>query len=115
MTFGPRCIAPAAELEQLRSITNVARLGRVRRIEKDGILLDDGTIPTNTGTLHIDCSADGAEQRPAVPVFKSEQITLQSVSLSQQVQCGIYRACRSDILGRLHQERIMCSGSPPGF
>jgi hypothetical protein len=49
-----------AELEQLRRITNVIRLGRVQRIEADRIVLDSGTVPTTLGTVHVDCSADGA-------------------------------------------------------
>jgi NAD(P)-binding Rossmann-like domain len=74
-----------AELEQLRGIKDVVRLGRVRRIERDRIILADGSVPTHAGTLHIDCSADGAEQRPAVPVFDGARMTLQSVTRCQQV------------------------------
>ncbi len=29
--------------------------------------------------MHIDCTADGLERRPAVPVFKDDQITLQNI------------------------------------
>ena len=81
-----RCAtASLAELERLRGIKDVVLLGRVRRIERDRIILDDGTVPTNAGTLHIDCSADGAERRPVVPVFDDGRITLQSVTRCQQV------------------------------
>jgi hypothetical protein len=74
-----------AELEQLRRITDVVRLGRVRRIETDRIVLQHGIVPADAGTLYIDCSADGAEKRPAVPVFNGSHITLQSVIRCQQV------------------------------
>ncbi|MER6950282.1 hypothetical protein ABT294_40320 [Nonomuraea sp. NPDC000554] len=73
------------ELAQLRRIDNIIRLGRVQRIGADTIELDHGTIPTNTETLHIDCTADGLEQRPAIPVFDGSLITLQSVRVCQQV------------------------------
>lgn len=75
----------SSELAQLRTITDVVHLGRIRCIENDRIVLDDGTIPTSEATLHIDCSADGAEKRPAVAVFNGRQITLQSVVRCQQV------------------------------
>ena len=73
------------ELEQLRRIENIVRLGRVQRIDSDTIVLDGGTIPTDSSTLHVDCSADGLERRPAVPVFDGETITLQSLRTCQQV------------------------------
>ena len=74
-----------AELEQLRRITNVTRLGRVQRIDATEIVLDEGTVPTTTNTVHIDCTADGLERRPAVPVFNGNRITLQTVRHCQQV------------------------------
>jgi hypothetical protein len=73
------------ELEQLRRIKNVVRLGRVKRLEADAIVLDEGSIPTTTGHLHVDCSADGLARRPVVPVFDGDRITLQSVRTCQQV------------------------------
>jgi hypothetical protein len=75
----------AAELEQLRRIRHVIRLGRVQRIEAGRIVLDRGEIPTTRATLHVDCTADGLQMRPAVPVFAGNSITLQSVRTCQQV------------------------------
>ncbi len=74
-----------AELEQLRRIDHVIRLGRVRRIEPDRIVLDGGTVPTTPSTFHVDCSADGLERRPAVPIFDEDRLTLQTVRHCQQV------------------------------
>lgn len=74
-----------AELEALKTVTNVVRMGRVQRITADEIVLDQGTIATSPGTVHIDCSADGLERRPIVPVFDGDRITLQTVRTCQQV------------------------------
>jgi len=74
-----------AELEQLRRIDNVIRMGHVQRIDSDKILLDQGDVETTSNTLHIDCTADGLERRPEVPVFNGADITLQSVRTCQQV------------------------------
>jgi hypothetical protein len=74
-----------AELTQLRQIANVTRLGRVQRIDANQIVLDGGTVPTTTNTAHIDCTADGLERRPTVPVFDGNRITLQTVRHCQQV------------------------------
>lgn len=73
------------ELEQLRKILNIVRLGRVRSIDDGKIILDGGDIEISKRNLFIDCSADGLERRPAVPVFDDAQITLQTVRTCQQV------------------------------
>ena len=74
-----------AELEQLRRITNVIRFGRVQRIDPTEIVLDEGAVETTLDTAHIDCTADGLERRPVVPVFAGNRITLQTVRHCQQV------------------------------
>lgn len=74
-----------AELEQLRRIDHIVRLGRVKSIGEEEIRLDDGVIPTSPQALHIDCTADGLEQRPVEPVFDADAITLQTVRTCQQV------------------------------
>jgi hypothetical protein len=71
------------ELELLRSIRGVVRLGHVSAIEQDRIVLDHGTIPTSPRCLHIDCSAAGIPVRPAIPVFDGNRITLQWVRTCQ--------------------------------
>lgn len=88
------------ELEQLRRVTNVIRQGRVRRITETSIELDGGSAETTPGTVHIDCTADGLEQRPIVPVFNGGRITLQTVRACQQVFSAAligYLASRSDL------------------
>lgn len=67
------------ELDLLRRIENVVRLGHVRRIERDRIILDKGTIPTSPGHLHVHCAADGLRRPPALPIFGADRITLQPV------------------------------------
>ena len=74
-----------AELEQLRKINTIIRSGHVQRIEANSIVLDHGTAPTSPSTLHIDCTADGLERRPATSVFAGRDITLQSLRMCQQV------------------------------
>jgi hypothetical protein len=69
----------AGELEQLRRIEDVVRLGRVRRIERRAILLDEGTIPTNPDHLHVHCAAYGLNPAPSVPMFTDDRITLQPI------------------------------------
>jgi hypothetical protein len=74
-----------AELEQLRRITDVVRMGHLLRIDAYEMVLDDGALATNRSTLYVDCTADGAEKRPATPIFEEGRITLQSVRGCQQI------------------------------
>ena len=74
-----------AELEQLRRIEHIIRKGRVERIEPGRLTLTQGTVDMSGRVLHVDCSADGLEKRPPVPVFDGDRITLQSVRTCQQV------------------------------
>jgi hypothetical protein len=73
------------ELEQLRRITDVVRLGHLLAIEADKMVLDRGAVAVSGRELYIDCTADGAEKRPATPIFDSGRITLQSVRGCQQI------------------------------
>lgn len=73
------------ELEQLRRITDVVRMGHVQAIEADKMVLDGGAIAVSGRELYLDCTADGAEKRPATPIFDSGHITLQSVRGCQQI------------------------------
>ena len=69
----------ARELEALRRIGDVVRLGRVRRIEADRVVLDRGEIPTSREVVHIDCTALGLNNAPATAIFQDGRIVLQQV------------------------------------
>jgi hypothetical protein len=77
-------LATEAELEQLRRIEDVVRLGHVQRIERDAIVLDDGTVRTTAGQLHVHCAASGHNQAPGIPLFTDHRITV------QQIRAGVF-------------------------
>lgn len=78
-------VVSKGELAALRRIGNVVRLGRVQRIERDRIVLDDGEVPTDSSTIHIDCSASAIVHAEPCDVFGPGRITLQGVRLCQPV------------------------------
>jgi hypothetical protein len=65
------------ELEALRRIGDVVRLGRVRAVEPDRLELDRGTIPARADSCYVDCSAAGIPTLPSTPIFAGRRITLQ--------------------------------------
>jgi hypothetical protein len=67
------------EVELLRQIKNVIRMGRVRAIDANGITLDGGQQSMDAQTLYIDCTASAVEPRPMLPIFEEHKITLQLV------------------------------------
>ena len=69
----------ARELQALRQIHDVVRLGRVRRIEVDRIVLERGEVRSDPDVLHVDCSALGLRNAPAAPIFQPGRIVLQQV------------------------------------
>jgi hypothetical protein len=85
-TVEPRMMKAATlgvdELEQLRRIEDVVRLGHVIRIEPNQIVLEQGTIPTTPGHVHVHCAAPGLSDEPLRPIFTDDSITLQVVTRS---------------------------------
>jgi hypothetical protein len=69
----------ARELEALRQIEDVVRLGRVLRIEANRIVLERGEAQTGPGVLHVDCTALGLNNAPATPIFQPGRIVIQQV------------------------------------
>jgi NAD(P)-binding Rossmann-like domain len=67
------------ELEALRQIADVVRLGRVRRIEADRLVLERGESESGPDVLHVDCTALGLNNAPATPIFQPDRIVLQQV------------------------------------
>jgi hypothetical protein len=72
-------IVSEAELAQLRRIDDVVRLGRVRRIERDRIVLDQGSVPTDADTVHVHCAARGLAHPAPRPIFEPGRLTVQPV------------------------------------
>ena len=69
----------AREVHALRQIGDVVRLGRVRRVEADRIVLERGSTETDTDVLHVDCTALGLNNARATPIFQPGRIVLQQV------------------------------------
>ena len=69
----------ANELSAMRQIEEVVRLGRVRSIESDRMVLEQGETPTSSEVLHVDCTAIGISNAPATPIFQPGRIVIQSV------------------------------------
>ncbi|MGW8315310.1 MAG: hypothetical protein ACWGNV_06895 [Bacteroidales bacterium] len=73
------------ELEHLRRIKNVVRLGHVKHITKSKITLEKGTIGNHPGQIFIDCSANALNHSDTKPIFSGKKITPQPVRGAQLI------------------------------
>jgi hypothetical protein len=67
------------ELDLLRSIMHVVRLGHVRVARRGRLDLQEGSVALADDALVVNCAADGLKNRPLVPIWGSDVITLQPV------------------------------------
>ncbi|MBZ0234550.1 MAG: NAD(P)-binding protein [Deltaproteobacteria bacterium] len=70
-------IVSEAELDLLRTIEDVVRMGHVRAIERDHIVLDEGSVPTDERTVHVHCAARGLARPASRPIFAPGRVTVQ--------------------------------------
>ncbi|HLM17273.1 MAG TPA: pyridine nucleotide-disulfide oxidoreductase [Acidimicrobiia bacterium] len=67
------------ELELLRSIERVVRLGHIRQVTTAELVLDRGTVPLAPDSLVVHCAASGLQYPPMVPIWEPDAIRLQSI------------------------------------
>ena len=67
------------ELELLRTIDHVVRLGHLRRVDRGLLTLDRGSVTTAPDALVVHCAASGLQNPPLVPIWRPTAITVQPV------------------------------------
>lgn len=101
------------ELERLRGIEHVVREGYVRRIGTHQIVMTEGTLPTDPGQIHVDCTARGLGQGAVRSVFEPGRITIQWIQWGvlpfSTALIAFLEATRDDDEDRNH----LCPVGPP--
>ncbi len=78
------------ELDQLRRVTGVVRLGHVTQIGSDRIILEQGSVPTGPTQLHVHCASPGLSDNPPRPIFTDDTILLQPITrVSLSLSAGL--------------------------
>jgi hypothetical protein len=67
------------ELELLRTIENVIRLGHIKHVAPGEIVLDGGVVPLAPGALVVHCAASGLQYPPMVPIWGQDKVRLQTI------------------------------------
>lgn len=69
----------AWELELLRTIEDVVRLGHVEHVTNREIVLDRGAVRLEPGSLVVHCAASGLQYPPLVPIWGRDKIRIQTI------------------------------------
>jgi hypothetical protein len=69
----------AWELDLLRTIDDVVRLGHIRHVTPREIVLDHGSVPLSPGSLVVHCAASGLQYPPMVPLWAPDKIRIQTI------------------------------------
>jgi len=67
------------ELDELRRIENVVRLGHIRRVDAGSITFDERTVTIARDAVVVHCAASGLKYPPSVPIWGPTAITLQAI------------------------------------
>ncbi len=67
------------ELELLRSVQNIIRLGHIKHVTRREIVCNDGSVSLPPHSLIVHCAASGLQYRPLVPIWAPDQIRLQTI------------------------------------
>jgi hypothetical protein len=69
------------ELDRLRTIERVVRLGHIRRVEPGRLVLAEGDAPVARDAVVVHCASSGLRYRPLVPIWGRDAITIQPIQL----------------------------------
>jgi hypothetical protein len=67
------------ELELLRTIEHVVRLGHIKHVTGSEIVLEEGAVPLPAGAVVVHCAASGLRYPPLVPIWSEDAIRLQTI------------------------------------
>jgi hypothetical protein len=88
------------ELDLLRSVENVVRMGHVNHVTRHELVLENGSISLTPKSLIVHCAASGHSYPPVVPIWGLDRIRLQTIRAGFPCFCaalaGYVEATRDD-------------------
>ena len=81
------------ELDLLRTVEDVVRLGHLRHVTPNELVLDRGTAPLRPGSLVVHCAASGLAYPPLVPIWGADAIRLQTIRAGFPCFCAALAGC----------------------
>ncbi|HEU5083881.1 MAG TPA: NAD(P)-binding protein [Acidimicrobiales bacterium] len=88
------------ELDLLRTVEHVIRLGHISHVTSSELVLAGGVVPLAPGSLVVHCAASGLQYPPMVPVWGPDQIRPQTIRVGfpcfNAALAGYVEATRDD-------------------
>ncbi|HEX9766851.1 MAG TPA: NAD(P)-binding protein [Nitriliruptorales bacterium] len=88
------------ELDLLRTVEDVVRMGRIRNVARGELVLEAGVVPLAEDALVVHCAASGLQNPPMVPIWGPDRIRLQTTRAGFPCFCaalaGYVEATRDD-------------------
>lgn len=88
------------ELQLLRTVENVVRMGHIRHVSRREMVLEDGVVPLADDAVVVHCAASGLQNPPMVPIWGRDRLRLQSIRAGFPCFCaalaGYVEATRDD-------------------
>lgn len=88
------------ELDLLRSIEKVVRLGHVKHVTRREIVLEHGSVPRPPGSVIVHCAASGLQYPALAPIWSPDKIRLFTIRAGFPCFCaalaGYVEATRDD-------------------
>lgn len=90
----------AWEIDLLRTVERVVRLGHLEHVTGREMVFADGSVPLAPGSLIVHCAASGLQYPPLVPLWSPDRIRLQTIRAGFPCFCaalaGYVEATRDD-------------------
>jgi hypothetical protein len=90
----------AWELDLLRTVEHVVRLGHIKHVTANEIVLADGAVSLPPDAVVVHCAASGLAYPPMVPLWSADMIRLQTIRVGFPCFCaalaGFVEATRDD-------------------
>lgn len=90
----------AWELDLLRTVEDVVRLGHIRSVDRHHIHLEGGDVARRPGSIVVHCAASGLQYPPMLPIWSPDRIRIQTIRAGFPCFCaalaGYVEATRDD-------------------
>jgi NAD(P)-binding Rossmann-like domain len=100
------------EIDRLRTIEHVVRLGHIRRVEQDRLVLAEGDATIAKDAVVVHCAASGLRYSPLVPIWRREAITVQPIRLGFHCFGAALAGFVEATLGDDTEKNRLCPPSP---
>jgi hypothetical protein len=88
------------ELDLLRTIERVVRLGHIKHVTRYEMVFDNGSVALPEDSLVVHCAASGLQYPPLIPLWEPDKIRLQTIRVGFPCFCaalaGYVEATRDD-------------------